>query len=216
MPKYQWEPTAGVSGRYRDTETGRFIKSASVRAELDRYLDASDDAARALARALRNREVSLADAELLFRRQIKNVHLNAVALERGGWLNLTPRDYGLAGQRIRYNYGKARDMFKQIADGTQRLDGTLDWRMNLYAQAGRETFHRSKHNNLGTNGPTHVRSRRHARDSCRDCLDLDGRIFAIGDPAYRLPGQRQCLSNCRCSETFLRLDDGDYLVLEEV
>ena len=52
MPKYQWEPTAGVSGRDRDTETGRFIKSASVRAELDRYLDNSDPA-KALAEALR-------------------------------------------------------------------------------------------------------------------------------------------------------------------
>ena len=63
MSRYRFEPSSSVSGRYRDTLTGRFVPSATVRRELDRYLDASDDAARALARALRNREVSLADWE---------------------------------------------------------------------------------------------------------------------------------------------------------
>ena len=42
MP-YRWEPTAGVSGRYRD-ERGRFVASSTVRRELDRYLDTDDPA----------------------------------------------------------------------------------------------------------------------------------------------------------------------------
>ena len=189
MP-YRWEPTAGVSGRYRD-ERGRFVASSTVR-----------------------RQLSVADAEIAFRRMIKNVHLNAVALERGGWANLTPRDFGLAGQRIRYNYGKARDMFKQIAEGKQRLDGTLTQRMGLYNTAARNTFYRSKQANLRPE-VTHVRSIRHARDSCRQCIDLDRKVFAIGDPAYSLPGQRICLSRCRCSEEYLRLgDSGEYEALE--
>ena len=212
MP-YRWEPNAGVSGRYRDTSTGRYVQGAAVRRELDRYLDTADPA-KALAEALRGRQVSVADAEIVFRRHIKNVNLNAVALERGGWKNLTPRDYGLAGQRIRYNYGKARDMFKQIAEGKQRLDGTLTQRMNLYTEASRNTFYRSKQANLKPEA-THVRSIRHARDSCRQCIDLDRKVFAIGDPGYALPGQRICLSRCRCSEEYLSLgDDGSYLALE--
>jgi hypothetical protein len=212
MP-YRWEPSAGVSGRYRDAATGRYASGATVRQELDRYLDAADPA-KALAEALRGRQLSLADAEIAFRRMIKNVHLNAVALERGGWANLTPRDFGLAGQRIRYNYGKARDMFKQISDGKQRLDGTLAQRMGLYNEAARNTFYRSKQANLKSE-VTHVRSIRHARDSCPECVDLDRKVFVIGDPAYKLPGQRICLSRCRCSEEYLRLgDDGNYFALE--
>jgi hypothetical protein len=211
MP-YRWEPNAGVSGRYRD-ERGRFVASSTVRRELDRYLDTADPA-KALAEALRGRQVSLADAEIAFRRMIKNTHLNAVALERGGWSNLTPRDFGLAGQRIRYNYGKARDMFKQIADGKQRLDGTLTRRFELYGEAGRNTFYRAKQANLRPD-VTHVRSIRHARDSCAECRALDGKVFAIGDPSYKLPGQRICLSRCRCSEEYLRLgDSGEYEALE--
>ena len=215
MSRYRWEPDAGISGRYRDTRTGRFVPAATVRRELDTYIDASDDAARALARMLRDREISLADAEILFRREIKRVHLNSVAMARGGWANLPPADYGLAGQRIRYNYGKARDMFAQIAAGKQRLDGTLDQRMSLYVSAGRNTFYRSKHAQFKVDGPTHVRSIRHARDSCLECVSLDRKVFAVNDPAYKMPGQRICLTRCRCSEEYLRMgNEGDYLVLE--
>ena len=214
MP-YRWEGAVGAAGRYRDAATGRYVGAAVVRRELDRYL-ATADPARALAEALRGRQVSLADAEIAFRRHIKNVHLNAAALERGGWANMTPRDYGLVGQRVRYNYGKARDMFAQIAEGKQRLDGTLMRRFELYTDAARNTYFRSKRANFRADGPTHVRSIRSARDSCAECVALDRKVFAIDDPAYKLPGQRICLTRCRCTEEYLRLDDGgeDYLVLE--
>ncbi len=215
MP-YRWEPSAGAAGRYRDTRTGRYASGATVRRELDAYLDNSDTAARSLAEALRGRQVSLADAELAFRRMIKNTHINAAVMARGGYANMTPRDWGLVGQRVRYNYGKARDMFVQIADGKQRLDGTLTRRMELYGEAGRNTFYRAKQANLRPD-VTHVRSIRHARDSCAECRALDGKVFAIGDPSYKLPGQRICLTRCRCSEEYLRLGSGDeYEVVEAV
>lgn len=214
MP-YRWQPNAGASGRYQDAATGRFVSATAVRRELDRYLD-TDDPAKALAEALRGRSLSLADAEIAFRRMIKNVHINAAVMARGGYANMTPRDWGLVGQRIRYNYGKARDMFKQIADGKQRLDGTLTRRFELYGEAGRNTFYRAKQANLRPD-VTHVRSIRHARDSCAECRALDGKVFAIGDPSYKLPGQRICLTRCRCSEEYLRLGSGDeYEVVEAV
>ena len=204
MSRYTWTPDAGASGRYRDTETGRFIKSATVRRELDTYLDNSDTAARSLAQALRNREISLADWELGMRRHIKNVHLNAIATERGGYANMRPQDYGRAGQIIREQYGYLKNFGNDIASGKQRLDGTLDRRATLYTQAGRESFYRSKHANLSP-GVDMVRSIKHARDSCRDCEYLNGKWFRVGDPAYSLPGRRQCNKNCRCSEELGRM-----------
>ena len=200
MP-YRWEPNAGVSGRYRD-ERGRFVAGSQVRRELDRYLDNSDPA-KALAEALRGRQLSLADAEIAFRRMIKNTHLNAIALERGGWANMTPADYGRAGQIIREQYGYLKNFAADIASGKQRLDGTLGVRAKLYTQAGRESFYRSKQANLAA-GVDMVRSVRHARDSCSECVSLDGKWFRVGDPTYKLPGQRICTKNCRCSEEYGR------------
>jgi hypothetical protein len=213
MP-YRWEASTGIGGRYRDTSTGRFVPAAVVRGELDAYLDNTGTAAKSIAQALRNRELSLADAEIAMRRHIKNVHLNAVALERGGWENMTPADYGRAGQIIREQYGFARNMFVQIEEGKQRLDGTLDVRMEMYTQAGRQSFYENKHARLDAAAVTHVRSIRHARDSCRECVFLDHVWHRIGDPAYKLPGQRICLTRCHCSEEYGRLDEGEPVVLE--
>lgn len=213
MSRYRFEPSSGVSGRYRDTLTGRFVPSATVRRELDRYLDASDDAARVLARALRNREVSLADWELGMRRLIKNTHLNAIALERGGWSNLTPRDYGRAGQIIREQYGYLKQFGLDIASGKQRLDGTLDFRARLYTEAGRNTWYRSHAANM-TTAVTHQRSIRGKRDSCWQCMDLDRRVFRIDDPTFPLPGRRVCLHNCGCHLEYLVTAGDDYKVLE--
>ena len=199
--RYRWEPEAGVSGRYRD-ERGRFVASSVVRRELDGYLAAADPA-RALAEALRGRRVSLADWEVAMRRHVKNVHLNAIALERGGWANMTPADYGRAGQIVREQYGYLKRFGLEIASGKQRLDGTLGVRARLYSQAGRETFHKSKHEHL-SQGVELVGSVKHARDSCRECVYLAGKWFKIGDPEYKLPGQRICNKSCQCSERFGR------------
>ena len=135
MP-YRWEPNAGVSGRYRDATTGRYASGATVRRELDRYLDAADPA-KALAEALRARSLSVADWEVAMRRHVKNTHLNAVAMERGGWANMRPQDYGRVGQIVREQYGYLRGFARDIASGKQRLDGTLGVRASMYTQAGR-------------------------------------------------------------------------------
>jgi len=211
MP-YRWEPTAGVSGRYRD-ERGRFVASSTVRRELDRYLDTADPA-KALAEALRGRQVSLADWEVGMRRVVKNTHLNAIALERGGWANLTPSDYGRAGQIIREQYGYLRGFANDIASGKQRLDGTLGVRAHLYSQAGRNSYYRSKAENI-SDRVTHQRSIRGKRDSCWQCVELDRKVFRIDDSSFPLPGRRVCNHNCGCHVEYLRMgDDGAYEAVE--
>jgi hypothetical protein len=200
MSRYQWNPSAGVSGRYRDTRTGRFVAGRVVRGELDAYLSASDDVVAALAGQLRDRAISLADWELAMRAEIKRTHLNAIAMQRGGWANMRPSDYGRAGQIIREQYGFLKQFAADILSGKQRLDGTLARRMKLYVDAGRNSFYKSLHANRKPQ-ITHVMSIRTARDSCKDCIELDRKWFRIGDPRYLLPGRRQCNHNCQCHET---------------
>ena len=215
MP-YRWEPSAGVSGRYRDATTGRYASGATVRRELDRYLDAADPA-KALAEALRGRQVSLADWEIAMRRHIKNTHLNAIAMERGGWANLTPVDFGRVGQIVREQYAYLKGFAADIASGKQRLDGTLGVRAKLYSQAGRNSYYRSKAANM-SGKVTHQMSVRSARDSCWQCRELDRKVFRIDDTSFPLPGRRVCNHNCQCHLAYLTLgDDGEsYETVETV
>ena len=215
MP-YRWQPNAGVSGRYQDAATGRFVSGAAVRRELDRYLDA-DDPAKTLAEALRGRQLSVADWEVAMRRHVKNVNLNAIALERGGWANMTPADYGRVGQIVREQYAYLKGFAADIASGKQRLDGTLGVRAKLYTQAGRNSYYRSKAANM-SGKVTHQMSVRSARDSCWQCRDLDRKVFRIDDTSFPLPGRRVCNHNCQCHIAYLTLgSDGEsYETVETV
>lgn len=200
MP-YSWDPNSGATGRYRDLSTGRYVAAKTVRSELDGYLSASDNTARSLADALRGRSISLADWQQAMRAEIKATHLNAIALERGGWANMRPSDYGRAGQIVHEQYGYLERFAAQIADGTQKLDGTLARRAQLYIDMGRNSFYQSAHANVQP-GITRVRSIRHASRSCAGCSGFDGVWYRLGDPAYVLPGRRQCNANCLCSEEY--------------
>jgi len=60
-----------------------------------------------------------------------------------------------------------------------------------------------------------VGSVRSARDSCSECISLDGKWFRVGDPAYKLPGQRICMKSCRCYERYGRMTaDGVEAIVE--
>lgn len=211
MPHYRWEPRLGRGGRYRDLATGRLVGASVVRRALDETLDSAEAVTTRLAEALRQREVSVADWYAAMQRHVKQVHLHAVALERGGWANMRPADYGRAGALIREQYRYLRRFAEQIVSGRQRLDGSLAARAGLYTKAGRESFYRSKRAHLNDGGGepvTHVRSLRHPGDSCRECVDLDRVWHRLDDPRYRLPGQRLCSKNCRCDEQYGVLREG--------
>lgn len=214
MSRYKWEPgTNERVGRYRDTATGRFVSQAVVREELDRTLDrASSEIAGALAEALRNRQISVADWEVRMMQHIKDVHLNAIALERGGWANMTAQDYGRAGGVIARQYKYLHNFAGEIVSGKQKLDGSLVVRAKMYTQAGRTTYHRSRQASVADTEITHVRSTLNPADHCDECVELDGRWFRIGDPRYKLPGQRICRTNCHCDEELGRDIGGEIVV----
>jgi hypothetical protein len=214
MSRYRWEPEAGTTGRYRDTKTGRFVSPTVIRSELDTLIDnASKGVAEQLTTQLRDGAINLQDWQLAMMKHVKQTTLAAVALERGGFNNMSLSDYGRAGQLIRTQYDYLQNFANEIESGKQRLDGTAMARAALYTKSAREAFYVSKQAHGVAAGLTHVRSIRNSRDSCRECLDLDHKIFRIGDPAYKLPGRRLCSKNCLCTEEYLVFDGIDYRVV---
>jgi len=212
MPKFRWQPKAGATGRYQDKATGRFVSSKAVRSELDGFLDGATDPVKSLADQLRDGSLNVNDWETGMRRVVKNTHLAAIAEERGGWENMTQSDYGRSGQIIREQYGYLRVFAGQVADGTQPLNGRFDVRSNLYVKAGRESFYKSKQAAGKKNGLTHVQSKLNPADHCWECEKFDGKWYEIGDKSYKLPGQRICNKNCKCSELYGVMVDGTVIM----
>ena len=221
MARYRWESGAAISGRYRDTRTGRFVAPAVVRAELDRYLASATDPVGTLSEQLRAGQINVADWHTAMRREIKNTHLNAVASAVGGFDNMTPADYGRAGQIIRSQYDYLRNFADEIISGKQRLDGTLDRRAKMYIDAGRETYYKVKHMKVAeaeqaTGQRAVIGSVLNPADHCEECVALNGRWFFLSDYTavsgggrYVEIGSRICHKNCKCSERTAFYIDGE-------
>lgn len=194
-PQHRWSETAA---RYRSATTGKFVPAQTIRDALDTALvNAAKDAA-TLAAQLKDGAITLADWQLGMAQQVKLVHLASSALGKGGWAQLTQADYGRVGATVKSQLQFLNGFAAAIADGTQRLDGTLARRAALYVQAGRTTYHEVQRRVLRVLGMTEERRVLHARESCPSCLRYAaGGWAALG--TYPLPGQQsECRTNCRC------------------
>lgn len=213
MPEYTWtaiQTQRGEQHRYRDAKTGRYVSAAAVRGELDRFVDkAGRESARALTEQLRDGKIALPEWQTAMARAVKNVNYAAVAAASGGVENMTAVERGRAGGIIRGQYAYLRQFAADIESGKQPLDGRAVRRAEMYMQAGRDAFHTQKRAGAADAMPGQrlmVRSHRHRGDSCRSCIELHGRWFAMDDPAYIPVGRRECNVSCRCDEELGTMD----------
>ena len=216
LSRVQWVTVNARSGpqhRYRDTATGRYISAQSVRRDVARLADtAGRDVARQLTTALKDGRIGLAEWQVGMARAVKNVNYAAVAAASGGVQNMTAVERGRAGAIIRKQYDYLRTFAKEIADGTQPLDGRALHRAEMYMDAAKGSFHEQKRAGFAdahAGAVVMIRSHRHKRDSCRSCIGLHGKWFRMGDPEYLPVGHRECNVNCGCTEEMGTLaDDG--------
>lgn len=196
-PSYTWSAAAQ---QYR-AKNGRFVPRAEIRAVIDGALARESASARTLALALRNGDISLESWRLQMRTMIKNVHLYNAAAAKGGWAQLTQADYGRVGQIVRSEYGFLEQLARGISNETIPLDGSFVARAQMYAQAGRETYHQTQRASMKSAGFRFELNVLHAAEHCGLCLSETARGWVpIGE---LIPiGQRTCLRNDRCSLSF--------------
>lgn len=196
-PRFAWSAAAQ---QYRRSN-GRFVSRAEVRAVIDSALARESATTRMLALALRNGNVSLEAWRLSMRDMIKNVHLYDAAAAKGGWAQLKQSDYGRVGQIVRSEYAYLESLARGISSGTIALDGSFVQRANMYAQAGRETFHQVQRASMEEAGFQFERNILHAAEHCGGCLGETARGWVRIGTLIPI-GQRTCLRNDRCGIEF--------------
>ena len=210
-------------GRFRDTITGQVVSWDTVRRTLDDTLERAGDDVQALSGRLQRREITLADWQRGMERSIKSVHLASAALEKGGFQNMTPADYGRVG-RLLFNPNGAREdgswgqyqylrrFAGQIEQGLP-LDGNFLRRADQYVQAGRQTYHRMLVLDMQEREFTETRFVLNPADHCTDkegrrqrpprrgCVE---RARAGWHTAGQWPGigGMACHQNDRCDQEF--------------
>ena len=80
------------------------------------------------------------------RLEVKNLHLANAMAAKGGIANMDKSAYGMAGQLLKFHYGKLDDFVQELQDdpsiATNNADGKLNFerRIDMYGEAGRFTY----------------------------------------------------------------------------
>lgn len=210
VPEYFWNQAAG---RYASRTTGRFVGQTTIRGELDKAIDNVTERLVSLSRDFRSGKIDGRTWQIESMSLIKQTHLLGAALEKGGWNQLTQSDFGRIGSIVKGEYKYFNNLVSQLESGQQRLDGTLDSRMRLYGQAGRDTYHVFEREDRFTQGYDLERRILHGRDSCKTskrpgCIDEAAKGWQ--EIGKMVPiGSCTCLSNCRCSVSYRNSKTGE-------
>lgn len=196
---FRWNAGAG---RYISA-SGRFVPQRVVIAELERGLARAAANMRRSSQALREGRTSLRAWQRVMMAEIKNAHIVSAALGQGGFKGLAREDLFRIGRAVRYEYGKLKGFAAQIAEGSQRLDGTMLRRAEQYVKAARTTYYRERGVIADRLGFAEERNVLSTADHCVGCVaETDRGWVARGNLSE--PGTRDCLRNCLCHIEYRR------------
>jgi hypothetical protein len=176
---------------------GRFVSRVQVRNAIDSALDNAARRMRQQTQLMRERKISVRRWELDMKREIKNIHLYSAASARGGWAELTQSELGRVGYIVGEQYGYLERFARDLRTGKIPRDGRVLGRADMYAQAGRRTYHVTDERLHLARGYKQERSFTTADESCSSCIAEQGRGFVPIGSLVPI-GQRTCLARCKC------------------
>ena len=193
--------------RYYDLDTGQFVSNANVHSALESVMDASAVRMNTLTQSLMDGQISIASWQSSMMEQIKITHVSSAALSQGGWGQMTQSDWGATGQLIRQQYDYLRNYAKEIANGTQPLDGRMLVRSDMYADAANGTFWEMDKRSHLLDG--YDEGRRVLEPGANHCDDCEGYASEGWMPIEDIPeiGNSQCLTRCRCEVEYRKSGD---------
>lgn len=201
-PTYEWNDTIA---RYRDPKTGRIVSTDRVRQALDRAVRMEGMRARALMTDLREGTITLREWEIAQREVVKNTQLFSAAAGAGGWAQLSQREYGIVGQRVRQQYGFLTQFGDELKTGLAR-DGMAARRAESYAEAGRSTYHAVERITQAKAGNNEERSIKGDADHCDECIDEEAKGWRTIGTMVPI-GQRECMNGCKCRVEYRQNDE---------
>lgn len=203
---YGWNE---VAHRYYNAETGQFVAQSDIRSALENLIDQSGLNMNALTQSLQDGKISLADWQSGMMREIKLTHTASGALANGGWGQMTQSDWGATGQLIRQQYDYLRNFAKEIADGTQPLDGRMLVRADLYADSSNGTYATIRGRAYLADGFEEERRVLEVKDgnNCDGCVEQAAQGW---QPIGTLEpiGSQECITRCRCVFSYRRMTEG--------
>ncbi|WP_414755570.1 hypothetical protein [Anabaena sp. CCY 9910] len=192
------------SHRYRDSETGRFVKAGDISQLIDREVNRAEVRLKGHARLLAQGKINIPEFQARMAQTLKEAHLRNAAVGAGGVKSLTPTHYGKVGAELKKQYKYLYQFGKDLADGKLTSKQAIR-RAGMYAASARTSFHEAEFTSRGKVGFYAKRLLDPQAKHCDACI-------AHQRPNWTLiqlitpPGvDCQCGGRCRCRLVFRKL-----------
>lgn len=206
--RYQWNPFAGGTGRYRDRQSGRFIAEKAVRADIDTYIDNRNLNIERHSQDLVDGRINVTEWQGRMREEIKDMHRTGSTVARGGHKQMTQADWGWTGPQMKKQYAYLDNFADDIISGKQPMDGRMIQRSKLYGQAARGTHEDMKRRMSAQAGFDEERRLLGAADHCGCCLEQAGMGWQPIGTLLKI-GACTCTTNCHCRFIFRKSNTGE-------
>jgi hypothetical protein len=188
------------TARYHDPSRGyQIIGFEQAREVVDAEIAISGRRMQQYGRELANGIIDINQWRDFMAAEIKLNHFINYAAGKGGFQHLTEADYKKIQKEVRrqYKYLERFARFLDAAPERAQRPGFLA-RVQMYAEAGRDTYEEAKRAAHVAAGYKWERNILHARESCSGCLAEWRKGWQAIGTITRIGG-RICLSRCRCT-----------------
>lgn len=197
----QFDP---ISHRYRDIETGRFVRFPEVTRLIDEETNRLQVRLKGHARLLVSGKLDIAEFQTRVAQSLKESHLRSAAIGGGGVKNLTPTHYGKVGAQLKKQYQYLYKFGQDLKLGSMS-EKQIIHRAGLYAASIRTSFFEGEFTSRGKIGFYGKRLLDAGARHCASCLSyqkLQWTLIANITP----PGVNcECGGRCRCRLVFRKL-----------
>lgn len=192
MSDFYFDPT---TVRYRDRRTGQLVGFEAIKALSRQAVVRGVNKGVSITDQLLSGEFDLGEWERQIAESLKLLHLQQYKLSVG---NMTQRDYGIIGNRLRVEYRYLRNFALEIAAG-MLSEAQIRQRIALYYNATYLSFERGRREAFSRAGARWERRILNSKVPCAQCPQY----ASLGwSPAGFLPNigvECDCRSNCKCS-----------------
>lgn len=205
-PTILWDT---LVGRYRFRASGRFVPRKAIREAIEDSLANLERRTDSIQADYRAGRISLDVFREEMRDTIKFSQMAAQELAKGGRAQMTPADYGRAGQQIRVQYAYLDGWVADLAGGAP-ADAKMEGRAHQYLRAARTAFIAAETETFQGRGFDQIRTILHDAEHCAECIAEAARGFVpIGE--HTPIGSRVCRSNDACTAEYRNSRTGEVL-----
>jgi hypothetical protein len=200
MP-YQFD---SQSHRYRDTETGRFVKVADVTRLIDTEVSRLEVRLKGHARLLAQGKIDIAEFQTRMALSLKESHLRNAAVGAGGTKQLTPTHYGKVGAQLKKQYKYLHGFGQDLASGKLTPEQVFS-RAGSYAKSAKTSFFESEFTSRGKYGFYAKRLLDAQSRHCASCISYQKLTWTPIKDVVAPGVDCECGGRCRCRLIFRKL-----------